>query len=215
MDTDMLADIDSHFRQTAQATGEPHLSPALREALRRVRRADFVPAERAGHAQQDSALPIGCGQTISQPFIVALMTQLLALQPCDRVLDIGTGSGYQAAILAELVASVYSLEVIPELALQARQRLSDLGYGNVQALEGDGWHGLPDFAPYDAIVVAAVVEVPPPELLRQLAPGGRMVLPLGSPHGPQHLVLVEKLADGQCRQRQVLPVSFVPFTRAH
>lgn len=158
-------------------------------------------------------LPIGHGQTISQPFIVALTTQLAAPGPEDKVLDVGTGSGWQAAILARLAREVHGLEVVPELARQARARMQELGLANVVIHEGDGWRGLPEAAPFDVIVVAAAAPEIPEALVEQLKPGGRLVIPVGEPHGRQWLTLVEKDTQGQVHTRRVLPVAFVPLVR--
>jgi protein-L-isoaspartate(D-aspartate) O-methyltransferase len=160
-------------------------------------------------------LPIGYGQTISQPYIVALMTDLIKPRPGDRVLELGTGSGYQAAILAELTGEVYSIEIIEELGKQARDRLSRLGYDNITLRTGDGYYGWEEHAPFDAIVVTAAAGHVPPPLVAQLKPGGRMVIPVGSRFLTQQLVLIEKQADGQLITRQVLPVKFVPLTGDH
>jgi len=156
-------------------------------------------------------LPIGHGQTISQPYIVALMTDLLAPRKEDRVLEIGTGSGYQAAVLSHLVKSVYTIEIVAPLAAEARERLARLGYGNVEVRTGDGYKGWPEQAPFDAIMVTAGADEVPAPLVEQLKPGGRLVIPLGS--GVQRLTLVEKGADGRTRSREIIPVRFVPFTR--
>jgi protein-L-isoaspartate(D-aspartate) O-methyltransferase len=195
-------------------TGLDTLAEPVREALEQVDRRAFVSPITTVLAETDSALPIGCGQTISQPFVVALMTQLLAPQPFQRVLEIGTGSGYQAAVLSRLVAELYSLEIIDELADQARQRLHDLGYHNVTVLQRDGYYGLPELAPFDGIVVTAALEEIPPSLLRQLRSGGRLVAPVGPADGIQQLQVVDNHPDGpDCRT--VLPVCFVSLTRSH
>lgn len=177
-------------------------------ALRRVPRERFVPEAARSHAYDDSALLLGHGQTISQPFIVALICQALELSGDERVLDVGTGSGYQAAVLAELAASVVSIERIPELAEQARLNLAGTA---VELRSGDGWHGVPDRAPFDGIAVAAAAPEPPPALLDQLAPGGRLVLPLGGRYD-QTLVVVERRGD-TFATRALAPVRFVPLVR--
>ncbi len=182
-------------------------------AMRVVPRHFFVPPELADAAYGDHALPIGCGQTISQPYIVALMTEIIRPEKDARVLEIGAGSGYQAAVLAELVGEVFTVEIVPELARQARERLARAGYENVRVKEGDGFHGWPEHAPFDAIVVTAAARDIPPPLVAQLRDGGRMILPLGAPHEVQELVLVTKDGDRLSRE-DVLPVRFVPFTRA-
>jgi len=163
----------------------------------------------------DSPLPIGHDQTISQPYIVALMTDLLRPQPGDRVFELGTGSGYQAAILAKLTKEVYSVEIIEPLGNDAAQRLDNLGYANVKVKVADGYYGWPEHAPFDAIIVTAAGSHVPPPLVRQLKPGGRMVLPVGTSFLTQHLMLIEKQQDGTVVSRQILPVSFVPLLGGH
>ena len=167
-------------------------------------------SERA--AYENRPLPIGHGQTISQPFVVALMTELLDLQPDDSVLEVGTGSGYQAAVLAELAGKVCSIEVIPELAASAAESAGGQGYGNVELRTGDGGLGWPERAPFDAIMVTAAAPDVPPALVEQLRPGGRMVIPVGPRHGDQELLLITKDAAGTVTQRTILPVAFVPLT---
>jgi protein-L-isoaspartate(D-aspartate) O-methyltransferase len=215
----MLEAIRKDARETAPWTGRKAISAAVMEAMARVPRASFVPSEASHLAYYNAPLGIGHGQTISQPFIVALMTDLLDPASNHRVLEIGTGSGYQAAILAELVAEVYTIEIIPELAKSAAQRLDELGYEGVHVRAGDGWYGWPDESPFDGILVTAVSERPPPDLLAQLAPGGRMVLPLGPTNGPmsgaQMLVVMDKDSSGAVSRRDVLPVAFVPLTGDH
>lgn len=215
MNTAFFTAIDEHYRQTVGFTGLDLLADPVRSAMAAVDRQQFVPLERIAMAEADSALLIGCGQTISQPFIVALMTQLLALQPYHRVLEIGTGSGYQAAVLSHLAAHVDSVELIEDLALEAGARLDHLGYRNVTVHQKDGWLGLPERAPFDGILVTAAVETVPPALLEQLRPGGRLVIPLGQAGRVQKLTVVEREPEGNPRLRFVLPVSFVPFTRPH
>ena len=174
-----------------------------------------MPKSLRHRAYENRPLQIGHGQTISQPYIVAIMTDLLALSPGCRVLDIGTGSGYQAAILAEICDVVYSIEIVEQLGLEARSRLERLGYENITVRIGDGFHGWPEQGPFDAIVVAAVAEDPPPPLLEQLKPGGRLIMPVGLDFGAQKLILVEKQADGQLSTTDILPVRFVPLTGDH
>jgi protein-L-isoaspartate(D-aspartate) O-methyltransferase len=188
------------------------LDARVMDAIGRVSRHRFVPDTLRLHAYENRPLPIGHGQTISQPYVVAVMTDLLALRPEDRVLEIGTGSGYQAAILAELVRSVCTIEIIEPLALEARERLEKLGYRNVEVKVGDGYDGWEARAPFDAIMVTAAASHVPPPLVRQLKPGGRMVIPVGASFMVQHLMLVEKRADGSITSRQILPVRFVPLT---
>ena len=183
-------------------------------ALRKVPRHEFVPADLTERAYDDSPLPIGYDQTISQPYIVALMTELAQLSTEAKVLEVGTGSGYQAAILAEIVAEVYSIEIIKPLAISATERLARFGYKNLHVKFGDGYLGWPEHAPFDAIIVTAGADHVPPPLTEQLRPGGRLVIPVGELPGRQSLWLVEKGADGMITQRQVTPVAFVPLTRA-
>jgi protein-L-isoaspartate(D-aspartate) O-methyltransferase len=187
---------------------------AVLRAMRAVPRHLFVSESEERYAYGDYPLPIGCGQTISQPYIVALMTELLDLAEGDRVLEIGTGSGYQAAILAELPGvEVYTIEIIPELARTARERLEGLGYENVHCRQGDGYHGWPEHAPFDAIIVTAAPGQPPKPLFGQLAPGGRLVLPVGSARGFQRLWKYVKTADGKVEAFDHGGVAFVPLTR--
>ena len=207
----MVAAVVEMMRFTAPATGRERLRERVLAALGKVPRHHFVPEVDAGNAYLNTALPIGRGQTISQPYIVALMTELAELGPEDTVLEIGTGCGYQAAMLAELAGRVYSVECLEELAQAARERLERLGYRNVEIRSGDGWAGWPEHAPYQAILVTAAAREVPPPLLEQLAPDGRLVLPLGRPWQPQSLVVIEKDADGTTREREVLPVAFVPL----
>ena len=208
----LIEEIAAEVRFTADYTGRSELSPAVMEAMARVVRHDFVdPLEREA-AYANHPLSIGHGQTISQPYIVALMTDLLDLDDQSRVLEIGTGSGYQAAILAELAGQVFSLEIIPELAGAARARLAALGYDNVTVRHGNGRLGWPEQAPFDAVMVTAAAEAVPPALLDQLGPGGRMVIPVGSPWAGQQLLLLTRDEAGSLQQRQILPVVFVPLT---
>jgi protein-L-isoaspartate(D-aspartate) O-methyltransferase len=184
--------------------------PEVLEAMRQVPRHLFVPEKMRRHAYDDSPLPIGHDQTISQPYIVGLMTQLARPHKSAIALDVGTGSGYQAAVLALLCKKVYSIEIVEPLAESARQRLESLGYENVTVRCGDGYRGWPNQAPFDLIIVAAAPEHVPPALVEQLKPGGRLVIPVGKHF--QNLVLIEKQADGSIRQQNVAPVSFVPMT---
>lgn len=185
--------------------------PRVLAAMGTVPRHRFVPEAARVRAYEDGALPIGRGQTISQPYVVAVMTEAIAPEPGDRVLEIGTGSGYQAAVLSRLVAEVHSIEIIPELAEGARQVLKELGYENVSVVTGDGYRGLPDLAPFDGIVVTAAPAKVPPPLLEQLAEGGRLVIPVGKFF--QELRVYERTEDG-IESRTLFPVRFVPFTRA-
>jgi len=208
----MLEEIRESVRQTAAYLGKDHLDEAVMDALAKVPRHEFVPAGMRDLAYANRPLPIGAGQTISQPYIVALMTDLAAVGPSSRVLEIGTGSGYQAAVLAEIVDHVYTIEIIPELGKSAEETLRRLGYDNVTVRIGDGWQGWPEEAPFDAILVTAAPEVIPSPLLDQLRPGGRLVIPVGEKGGVQSLQVVTRDAEGRISRRDVLPVGFVPFT---
>lgn len=199
-------------RFSVDYTGVSSIDPSVVSALRKVDRSEFVPEEQRRFAFANQPLEIGHGQTISQPFIVALMTHVLELESTDSVLEIGTGSGYQAAILAELVDSVYTIEIVEPLAKAAETRLVRLGYENVSVRVGDGWFGWPENAPFDKIMVTAVAPKLPPELVSQLKTGGKMVLPVGDYDGYQELVLIEKKGDSELDRRIVLPVRFVPMT---
>ena len=190
--------------------------PRVLEVMGRVRRHLFVPERMQGSAYRDSALPIDDGQTISQPYIVALMTQQLALERDDRVLEVGTGSGYQAAVLAELAGEVFTIEIRPLLHAQSKERLAALGYDNVRAFEGDGYFGIEEHAPFDHIMITAAIDHIPAPLLEQLAVGGTMILPLGNPFSYQNLVLVTKTGSGGSGADYtvdlILGVLFVPMT---
>lgn len=188
--------------------------PRVLAALRAVPRHRFVPEGERANAYADSPLPIGHRQTISQPYVVALMSEAVAPGPGQRVLEIGTGSGYQAAVLAEMGAEVWTIEIVRELGEEAARTLRALGYGAVRTRIGDGYHGWPEAAPFDAIVVTAAPGFVPPALVEQLAPGGRMVLPVGERDGVQELMLVRKDADGRVREESLGPVRFVPMTGA-
>lgn len=192
-----------------QLAGRDITDQAVLSAMRRVPRERFVPPEERRHAYGDHPIPIGHDATISQPYIVALMTQLAQVRPGERVLDVGTGSGYQAALLAEIGAEVYSIEVVPELAEQAAGRLRELGYRKVHVRAGDGYRGWPEVAPFSAIIVAAAAPSVPRPLTDQLAPGGRLVIPVGK--YVQDLTVIEKRPSGDLRVEQVLPVRFVPM----
>jgi protein-L-isoaspartate(D-aspartate) O-methyltransferase len=187
--------------------------PRVLAAMRKVPRHRFVDPAQATSAYADRPLSIGHGQTISQPYIVALMTQLADPQPGDRVLEIGTGSGYQAAVLAELASAVYTIEIVEPLAAEATHRLQELGYDNVQVRAGDGYAGWPEHAPFDIVMLTAAPEQVPQPLLDQLKPGGRLVAPVGSQLLGQELRLIRKRDDGSLRTTRVAPVRFVPFTR--
>lgn len=196
----------------ADVPGVRQINPAVLAAMRTVPRHRLVPLEQAGDAYDNRPLPIGHDQTISQPYIVALMTHLLAPRPEHVVLEVGTGSGYQAAVLSRLVRRVYTIEIVAPLARTAAARLAALGYRNVVVHHGDGYAGWPKHAPFDSIIVTAGAEKVPAPLLAQLKRGGRMVIPLG-PSGDQQLVLVSKRKDGRIIREVLLPVRFVPFTR--
>jgi protein-L-isoaspartate(D-aspartate) O-methyltransferase len=186
--------------------------PRLLEALRSVPRHRFVPPAVQRDAYADGPLPIGEGQTISQPFVVAAMTDVLQLEPTDRVYELGTGSGYQAAVASRLCAHVYTVEIQPKLAGRATSTLAELGYTNVSVRAGDGFRGWPEAAPFDAMLITAAVTELPQALLAQLRPGGRAVLPVGPLLGVQDLLLVEKSLDGSTLTRKLFPVRFVPST---
>jgi len=211
----LVAEIVANVRDDAAETGRATLAPRVIDVLGRVPRHRFVPAAQVRNAYENRPLPIGHGQTISQPYIVALMTELANPKPDHVVLEIGTGSGYQAAILAELVATVCTIEIIEPLAREAAARLSALGYARVRTKVGDGYYGWEECGPFDAILVTAAANHVPAPLVRQLKPGGRMIVPVGAPFMTQHLLLVEKRADGIVATRQVLPVAFVPLTGKH
>ena len=208
----MLQEIASMTRFSVDYTGVSSIDPSVVNALRKVDRSEFVPVEQRRFAFANQPLEIGHGQTISQPFIVALMTHVLELKPTDNVLEIGTGSGYQAAILAELAKNVYTIEIVEPLAKEAESRLMRLGYDNIAVRVGDGWFGWPETAPFDKIMVTAVAPKLPPALVAQLRIGGKMVLPVGDYDGYQELVLVEKASETELNQKIVLPVRFVPMT---
>jgi protein-L-isoaspartate(D-aspartate) O-methyltransferase len=209
----MVAEIAAMAHETGAVTGRPVLAEPVIAAMRHVPRHRFVPASEASLAYQNRALPIGEGQTISQPFIVALMTDLLDPKPDHKVLEVGTGSGYQAAVLAELVARVYTIEIVEPLGARARDLLHTLGYRNVEVRTGDGYHGWPEAAPFDAIIVTAAPADLPQPLIDQLKPGGRMVIPTGRTRDVQYLLVVQKQRDGTSTTRRTLPVRFVPLAR--
>ena len=211
---EMLEDIALHTQLVSEQIRKEALSESVMEAMATVPRDKFVLDEMRRFAYLDRPLPIGYGKTISQPFMVALMTDLLQVQPDDRVLDVGTGLGYQAAILATLAKHVYSMELIDELAKQAAERLEQLGYQNVDVRTGDGRKGWASEAPFDKVLVAAAPELIPPALLEQLKSGGRMVIPSGLP-GSQQLMLVEKNAQSAINTEEILPVLFSPLTLLH
>jgi len=198
--------------ETALETGRASFAPSVMAAIARVPRHRFVPPELAHRAYENRPLPIGQGQTISQPYIVALSTDLIEPMPGDVVLEVGTGSGYQAAVLAELVKTVYTIEIVEALGREAERRLAATGYRNVVVRIGDGYAGWPEHAPFDAIVVTAGAPHVPEPLVAQLKPGGRMVIPVDAGAFGQDLVLIRKSADGSVSRTVVLPVRFVPLT---
>ena len=208
----MVEDIRLIARTVGPVAGKSAIGARVLDVMERVPRHLFVPEELKSQAYEDRPLPIGYGQTISQPYIVALMTDLLGLGEGDVVLEVGTGSGYQAAVLAHLVRRVHTIEIVPELGAQAAARFERLGYGAVSARVGDGYDGWPEQGPFDGIVVTAAAGHVPPPLVAQLKPGGRMVIPVGEPYRVQQLVLITKAEDGTLRSRQLLPVRFVPLT---
>jgi len=207
----MLADIQSEVKYTRSLIGKNALAKEVIEAVSQVPRDQFVPENVRQSAFDNGPLPIGHGQTISQPYMVALMTDLLDVQKHHRVLEIGTGSGYQAAVLSLLCGELYSVELIDILSQQAEQRLKQLGFNNIKTFVGDGYRGLPEYAPYDRIMVTAAANHIPDELIDQLRPEGRMVIPVGEPYSHQELLLVEKDADGNISSKNILPVAFVPM----
>jgi protein-L-isoaspartate(D-aspartate) O-methyltransferase len=208
----MVTTIEAHAKQASTTLGRNYIAPEVLKAVSAVPRHEFVPDGLRGDAYADRPLPIGYGQTISQPFIVALMTDLARVGSDHAVLEVGTGSGYQAAVLAHLARRVYTIEIVPGLADSAATRLQRLGYTNVVARTGDGYYGWEEAAPFDSIVVTAAASQIPPPLIRQLKPEGRMVIPVGAPFAVQYLVLVERDPDnGRVTTRQLLPVRFVPL----
>ena len=209
----LLANIEQNARETRFWTGREAFSDRVMAALARVPRHEFVLPDDAPYAYINRPRGIGFGQTISQPYIVALMSDLLDLSPDDRVLEIGAGSGYQAAVLAELSAQVFTLEVVEDLAKSAARKLAGLGYANVEVRQGDGYAGWPEKGPFDAIMVTAAPERIPQNLVEQLKPGGRMVVPVGRPHDTQILYLCTKDANGRTTSKSLLPVAFVPMVK--
>jgi protein-L-isoaspartate(D-aspartate) O-methyltransferase len=211
----LVEEIAAEARSTRHWTGRAAYAPTVMDAIARVPRHEFVPARERSLAYINRPLAIGHGQTISQPYIVAVMTDLLDLRPTNRVLEIGTGCGYQAAVLAELAAHVDTVEVVPALAAQATDRLAALGYSTISIHLGDGWKGWPEGAPYDAIIVTAAPPEVPKALLEQLGPGGRMVVPVGQVDATQTLVRCVKDAGGAVTMKDMLPVAFVPMVHRH
>ena len=207
----MVQEIAVHALSAGNLSGRPVFDERVMAAMARVPRHAFVPEDRRESAYDNRPLPIGHGQTISQPYIVALMTDLLELEADHVALEVGTGSGYQAAILAELVSRVYSIEIIEPLARAAAARLNRLGFDKVATRHGDGYYGWEAYAPFDAIIVTAAASHVPPPLIAQLKPGGRMVIPVGGSFLTQYLMMVEKDSQGRVTNRQILPVRFVPL----
>ena len=208
----MLRSIDAEFRSTQHYTGIATCMPEVMKAIAMIPREKFVPDQLKQWAYENKPLPIGNGQTISQPFIVALMTDLLCPDKDNTILEVGAGSGYQAAVLSQLVKKLYTIEIIPALALKAAQLLKKLGCRNVEVRQGDASRGWQEYAPFDGIIVTAAVSRIPPALKKQLKPGGRLVVPVGRPNMPQELLLVQKDEKGEFTSRNILPVAFVPFT---
>ncbi len=210
----MVETIKAYARSHARVLGEQGFSERVLEAMAQTKRHLFIPERSCSIAYTDMPVPIGLGQTISQPFIVALMTQLAEVAPDHVVLEVGTGSGYQAAVLAHLARRVCTIEIIPQLAEAATKALRDLAYDNVSVRLGDGYGGWPECGPFDAIVVTAALGEPPPPLIEQLKVGGRLVMPVGPAYTTQQLTVVEKIAPGKTTTRAVTLVRFVPFTRS-
>jgi len=211
----MMAEIHADVIATRSYIGKGSLRPEILTVLGRVPRHAFVPDELQAAAYENRPLPIGFGQTISQPYIVALMTDLLEVDPGDTILEVGTGSGYQAAVLAELTGQVYTIEIIPELARQVEKRFARLGLNRIRARQGDGYFGWPGAGPFDGIIVTAAADHVPPPLVRQLKKGGRMVIPVGHRFSVQQLLLITKDHEDNLQTRQILPVRFVPLTGDH
>ncbi len=211
----MIRTLAAYSSEVRSTIGQDRFTPRVLDVMSVVPRHAFVPEEMRRQAYTDRPLPIGYGQTISQPLIVAVMTDLMRVEPDHVVLEIGTGSGYQAAVLARLARQVYTIEIVPGLANSAAQRLHNLGYTNVLTRLGDGYYGWPEAAPFDGIIVTAAASQIPPPLIQQLKPGGRMVIPVGGPFALQHLVLVELDDQRRVRTRELLPVAFVPLAGRH
>lgn len=211
----LIDEIQAGVKETAVMLGRSTLNPQVLAALKKVPRHEFVADEYRPYAYENRPLPIGHGQTISQPYIVAIMTDLLDVDKAAKVLEIGTGSAYQAAILGEIAADVYTIEIVEPLAQSAKERLQRLHYNNVHTRQGDGYYGWEEAAPFDAILVTAAASHIPPPLIKQLKPGGRMLIPVGDRFNVQQLVLVEKNRNNKVTTRQLLPVAFVPLTGTH
>ncbi|WP_305909493.1 protein-L-isoaspartate(D-aspartate) O-methyltransferase [Methylomarinum sp. Ch1-1] len=211
----MLKDIEREVRLTRTEIGKDALDARVMAAMREVPRHEFIPQELHEHAYDDGPVPIGMGQTISQPYIVALMSDLLNSKASDRILEIGTGSGYQAAVLSRLVRKVYSIEIIERLSQQAQACFDKLGYDNIELKTDDGYYGWPEQAPYDGIIVTAAASEIPQPLIEQLKPGARLVIPVGLPYSYQELIVVEHKLSGEIAAQAILGVSFVPLTGRH
>ena len=211
----MVEEVQQMMAMTESFTGTSALNERVVEAMKAVPRHEFVTAGFQANAYDNTALPISHSQTISQPYIVALMTELADVSSESVVLEVGTGSGYQAAVLAEIVGHVYSIEIVEPLGLEAKARLQRLGYDNVTIKIGDGYHGWPEHAPFDAIIVTAAAPHIPEQLIEQLKPGGRLVIPVGEDQMSQSLKVLSKDLDGKIEEREVLPVAFVPLTGEH
>ncbi len=211
----MIREIEADVLDTAAYIDKRALNPKVMEVMAQLPRHRFVPQKQQPYAYENRPLGIGHGQTISQPYIVALMSDLLHPDPGHRILELGTGSGYQAAVLAQMGAQVYTIEIIEPLGKQAADRFAELGYGNISTRIGDGYYGWESQAPFDSIVVTAAASHVPPPLIDQLKPGGRMVIPVGGGFQVQQLMLIEKQEDGGIKTRQILPVRFVPLTGSH
>ena len=211
----MLKDIEMEVNLTQNLIGKNSLDERVMAAMKQVPRHEFIPREFSYYAYDNGPVPIGSGQTISQPYIVALMTDLLNTKPTDTVLEIGTGSGYQSAILSKLVKKVYTIEILEDLAVEANQRLHRLNYKNVMVRHGDGYFGCEEYSPYDGIIVTAAAPFVPVPLIEQLNEGARLVIPVGLPFHYQELIVVEKKPNGTIETRNILGVSFVPLTGEH
>jgi len=211
---EMVAEIAAMARGTGAETGRPVFGGRVMAAMGKVQRHLLVPDDQVRYAYENRPLSIGHGQTISQPYIVALMTDLMEPKATDVVLEVGTGSGYQAAVLAELVAKVYTIEIVEPVGRRAAEGLAKLGYRNVFTRIGDGYNGWPEAAPFDSVIVTAAAPSIPAPLIDQLKPGGRLVIPVGAQWEVQELLVVEKKADGATTTRRTIPVRFVPLTRS-
>lgn len=211
----MISDIQQDVKMTSQFIDRDAFDERVMQVMNEIPRHEFVPPKQVSQAYENRPLPIGFGQTISQPYIVALMTDLLQPQPDDRVLEIGTGSGYQAAVICKLVDQVYSIEIIERLARKTNLLLKKLGYNNIETRVADGYNGWAEKAPFDGIIVTAAISHIPPPLVEQLNKGGRMVIPVGTRFQTQYLTLIEKDLQGKVTSRKLLPVRFVPFTGGH